>query len=89
MHKKGISVDGKTYDEKFRRMKTNYTKLHDQSKQTGRGPVRWKWFKDMENIIHIKDTASPPNGSISCTDYDFMGTQRYFFTLSIFQYLYV
>jgi len=66
MYKKGINVDGKICDEKFRRMKTNYTKLHDQSKQTGRGPVKWKWFKDMENIVHTKDTASPPKGSISC-----------------------
>jgi len=27
MYKKGINVDGKICDEKFRRMKTNYTKF--------------------------------------------------------------
>lgn len=63
MCKKKNYVDGKMCDEKFRRMKTNYTKLHDKSKQTRRGPVKWKWFKDMGNIIHTKDTASPPKGS--------------------------
>jgi len=29
VYKKGINVGGKICDEKFRKMKTNYTKLHD------------------------------------------------------------
>lgn len=60
----GYSVRSEILDRKMRNIKDTYRKIIDNKKKTGRGPMKWEYFKVFDDIfqtyktINISETLS-------------------------------
>ncbi|XP_022168169.1 trihelix transcription factor GT-1-like [Myzus persicae] len=67
MTNKNYNYTAKHCDEKWRRLLTRFRQVHDASKRSGNGGVKWQYYDLMQDAMSSvsKQTISPPESKIS------------------------